>query len=305
MLTIWVTIISMARVGGSDYAAVMSAPLHSCRAAVVCVGVSLSTLSGAPVYAQDASRWQSDTHSAVRLIAGAPPGAASVRRAGVEIKLAPGWKTYWRYPGDSGVPPRFDFTRSTNVQAATVLWPAPIRFPDGSGESIGYKGSVIFPVHVTPLDARKPVALRLKLDYAVCEKLCIPAEAESELVLAGAASAHESALATAEARVPRRAEIAAGGTLVIRSVRREAGGKPRVVVEVATPAGSGIDLFAEGPTAEWALPLPAPLAARADGVRPFAFELDGLPSGAKADGAVLTLTAVSDKDAIEVAARLD
>ena len=64
-------------------------------------------------------------------------------------------------------------------------------------------------------------------------------------------------------------------------------------------------LFAEGPTAQWALPLPEPVAGAPAGLQRFAFELDGLPPGEKADGATLRLTAVSGDKAIEVAFRLD
>ena len=60
-------------------------------------------------------------------------------RGGIEIKLQPGWKTYWRYPGDSGVPPRFDFSGSDNLGRAKVLYPAPHLFTDETGNSLGYK----------------------------------------------------------------------------------------------------------------------------------------------------------------------
>ena len=79
---------------------------------------------------------------------------ASSIRAGVEIKLDPGWKTYGRDPGDSGVPPKLDFAGSDNVKTVTVLWPAPERFPDGAGgNSIGYLDHVILPLRITPQDA--------------------------------------------------------------------------------------------------------------------------------------------------------
>ena len=67
-------------------------------------------------------------------------------RAGIEIKMQPGWKTYWRYPGDSGVPPAFDFSGSENLKTATVLYPAPHLFTDETGQSLGYKDAVIFPL---------------------------------------------------------------------------------------------------------------------------------------------------------------
>ena len=78
-------------------------------------------------------------------------------RAGVEIKMQPGWKTYWRYPGDSGVPPRFDFSGSENLKEAKVLFPAPHLFTDETGHSLGYKNSVIFPLVLAPQQPGKPV----------------------------------------------------------------------------------------------------------------------------------------------------
>src|SRR6188472_3716239 len=258
--------------------------------------------------AADVSPWDDDLQSAARLIAARPHGdpANRVFRAGVEIKLKEGWKTYWRYPGDSGVPPVLDFSKSQNVKTVTVLYPAPMRFPDGAGgNSIGYKGVVVLPLRIVPEDAGKPWTLNLKLDYAVCEKLCVPAEAKLELLLTGAANTNDATLSAAEARVPKRAAIGDSGTPAIRAVRREAGsGKPRVVVDVAAAAGAPLTLFAEGPTSEWALPLPEPVAGASAGQQRFAFELDGLPPGEKPDGANLRLTAVSGDKAVEAGFRL-
>jgi hypothetical protein len=78
----------------------------------------------------------------------------------------------------------------------------------------------------------------------------------------------------------------------------------RVLVDVAAPSGT-VDLFAEGPTPDWALPVPSPVAGAPAGQQRFAFELDGLPPGAKPDGATLTLTAVAGEQAVEVPYRLD
>jgi DsbC/DsbD-like thiol-disulfide interchange protein len=200
-----------------------------------------------------------------------------------------------------------DFSKSQNLKAVTVRYPAPTRFSDGAGgNSIGYKGTVILPLHVVAQDASKPVTLNLKLDYAVCEKLCVPAEAKLELLLTGAETANEAALDAAEARVPKAAAVGDGGTPSIRAVRRETGsGKPRVTVDVAAPAGAPVTLFAEGPTAQWALPLPEPVASAPAGLQRFVFELDGLPPGEQASGAVLRLTAVAGDKAIEAPFRLD
>jgi DsbC/DsbD-like thiol-disulfide interchange protein len=297
---------------------IMTKRLRSKIAAFVAVGLAAGGVT--VVRAQDASDWDAQTHTAVRLIAGAnmPGSEAKVVRAGIEIKLDPGWHTYWRDPGDSGVPPKIDFTGSDNVKSVTVLWPAPERFPDGAGgASIGYLDRVILPLHVTPQNAGKPSSLQLKLGYDICSNMCVPVESELKLSLNGD-GAEEAAIEKAEIRVPRRATLGEGdvkagatkdigaGNLAILSVHREAGTPhDHVVVEVAVPAGAAVDLFAEGPTSDWSLPLPEVKGSGDGQTRLFTFDLDGLPPDAKAQGAMLTLTAVSDDDAVEVPARLD
>jgi DsbC/DsbD-like thiol-disulfide interchange protein len=282
--------------------------LHAHQAAALAGSLLFATAAAAPARSADASPWDNGTHWATRLIAAS--ATESGLRAGLEIKLDSGWKTYWRYPGDSGVPPVFDFSGSENVSSVNVLWPVPQRFPDGSGgHAIGYAGHVILPLQVIPQAAGKPVTLRLKLAYGVCEKLCVPVETRAELPLAGRSSVHDQAVAAAEARVPRPATLGDGGKLAIRAVRQEPASppgslRPRVIVDVAAPDAAKVDLFAEGPTTDWALPLPEPVPS-APGMRRFAFELDGLPSGAKAAGAALRLTAVAGEEAIEVPIRLD
>src|SRR5215469_4313123 len=156
--------------------------------------------------AEDASPWQRDSHSAVRLLAGSRSGP--VLLGGIAFQLQPGWKTYWRTPGDSGVPPRFDFSKSDNVEAVTVLWPAPTRFDDGAGGvSLGYHDQIVLPLRIVPKSADKPVTLRAEVNYAVCEKLCIPAEASSELAFNSVASTEDSALFAALDTVPKPANV--------------------------------------------------------------------------------------------------
>jgi DsbC/DsbD-like thiol-disulfide interchange protein len=257
-----------------------------------------------PAEAADASAWDGGPRAAVRLIAASPPQTRprDALRAGIEIRLGTGWKTYWRYAGDSGVPPRFRFDRSENVRDVAVLFPAPHGFNDESGESIGYKGGVILPLHVVPRDAAKPVLLRLDLDYAICSNLCVPVTAKAELVLPGD-GAKDAALGASEARVPKPVALGAGDTLSIRAIRREDGGAhPRILVDVAAPPAAKVELFAEGPTPDWALPIPSPVAGAPAGMQRFAFDLDGLPPGASPNGATLRLTAATDDAAIEVTA---
>jgi DsbC/DsbD-like thiol-disulfide interchange protein len=271
------------------------------------IGICAASLIAASNAADaDASRWDGDARSAVRLIAGSSPPDGGPIRAGVEIRLKSGWHTYWRYPGDAGVPPRFDFSQSQNLKSVEVRWPAPQRIPEQGLVAIGYTGDVILPLAIVPQIRGEPVKLRLKLDYAVCEMLCVPAEGKAELVLTAGASSHETALAAAEARVPKRTALGEGLALIVRSVRREdTGRRPRIIVDVAAPPAAEIALFAEGPTADWALPVPAAVDGAPKGLQRFAFELDGAPPGASYDGARIALTAVAGDAAIEVVTRLD
>ena len=256
-----------------------------------------------PAWAADASPWDGGTRSAVRLIAGTSTNDAGkkVLRGGIEIRLDPGWKTYWRYPGDSGVPPRFSFIRSENLESVRLLWPAPKRFGGPGDTSIGYTGDVIFPLRVLPRDPDRPVLLRFDVDYAICENLCIPADGKAELLLGEEPTAYEDALRQSEERVPKPVAIGQGEALAIEAVTREAHGeKPRILVDVRAPNAAKPELFAEGPTPDWALPVPERIPGAPTGLQRFAFELDGVPPGATEEGAMLRLTAVAQDQAIEL-----
>ncbi|MBN8984705.1 MAG: cytochrome C biogenesis protein [Rhizobiales bacterium] len=213
--------------------------------------------------AQDASPWAEDDHSAVRLLAGSRSGAVVL--GGIAFRLQPGWKTYWRTPGDSGVPPRFDFSKSDNVEAVTVLWPAPRPFPDGAGgTSLGYKDQVVLPLRIALKAADKPVVLRMAISYAVCDKLCVPVEANAELSFASVASTEDNALSSALDTVPKPANVGDPNPVTIRDVHRD-----------------------------------GPANVTAPDLKRFTFALDGLPSGANPDGAALKFTLVGGNRAYE------
>ncbi len=252
----------------------------------------------------DTSAWSRSDHSGLRLLSGNEASRGAIVSAGVEIALSPGWKTYWRYPGDSGVPPRFDFSASDNVASVKVMYPAPKRFTDGGGTSLGYADNVILPVQVTVKDPSKPVTLRAHVEYAICEKLCVPVDAKAALGLAPASASTHARLKTAIARVPQSTMLGRSEAFAIVSAKQVSGAKARVVVDVRAPNGK-VDLFAEGPTGEWSLPLPQPIDGAPDGLQRFSFELDGLPSGVAAKGATLTLTATAEGSAIEAPFTLD
>lgn len=148
---------------------------------------------GALIAASGPARAQTVNYR-VELVSGGPT------LAGAHVRLAPGWKTYWRMPGDAGIPPQFDWSGSVNLAKAEVAYPLPSRFQDGGGETIGYYDEVMFPVTVTPQDASQPVILKLEMAFAVCRDICIPARASSLIDLGSAPPSSLVAMWTA--RVP-------------------------------------------------------------------------------------------------------
>jgi DsbC/DsbD-like thiol-disulfide interchange protein len=270
--------------------------VRASRSAALIALATLASLSAIEARAQDASPWQKGSHAAVRLLAGSRSGP--VLLGGIAVQLDPGWKTYWRTSGDSGVPPRFDFSKSDNVEAVTVLWPAPMKFDDGAGGfSLGYHDQVVLPLRIVPKSNDKPVTLRADINYAVCEKICIPVEASTELTFASVASTEDSALFAALDTVPKPASIGDPNPLTIRDVERE--GKSTVLVDVISPGNKAVNLFVEGPTPDWALPVPKLLDHGPAGVKRFAFELDGVPPGTNPEGAALKLTLVGSDRSYE------
>ncbi len=125
--------------------------------------------------------WVSSAKSQARLVDGGVIDGA--RTAGAQIRLDGAAVTYWRDPGEAGAPPVFDFAGSENVAEAKILYPQPARIDEDGVQAFGYQHEVIFPIRVTPRDAAKPVVLALKLDYAVCEKICLPVHAQMRLEL--------------------------------------------------------------------------------------------------------------------------
>jgi len=251
--------------------------------------------------AQDSSAWIKDTHSALRLLAGSRTG--SVLMGGIEIQLQPGWKTYWRTPGDSGVPPRFDFSKSANVESVTPLYPAPKKFDDGAGGvSYGYHKHVIFPLRIVPKNPNEPVQLRASISYAVCEKLCLPVEAEAELAFTSSASALDSVVAGALNKVPKPVGTAEATPIALKSFKRIG---DRVIIDIAAQNPAGLEVYAEGPTPDWALPVPKRVDTDEKDIARFEFKLDGLPAKARPEGAQLKLTVVGADGAFEYNIRLN
>jgi DsbC/DsbD-like thiol-disulfide interchange protein len=193
------------------------------------------------------SDWAVGLKSSARLITAGLAGG--VLRAGVEIKLADGAITYWRNPGDAGLPPTLSFDGSDNLAQARISFPAPRRLPEtGGGEAFGYDHALVLPIDVDAIDPTKPVAIALKLNYAVCEAICIPAEAKLRLVLPNgedSASPFADAIAQARAQTPRPVEW---GSL---AADLTATGEKTWRLCLGPQPGPKRDLFIEPPEAWW------------------------------------------------------
>lgn len=262
--------------------------LHACLSAPIVAAAEPPT----------ATAWVQADKSRVRLTGGrmaSPAGKGPTLVAGVEIEMAEGWKTYWRNPGSSGVPPRFDWSKSSNLAGARVLFPAPMRFVESDGDTIGYKDAVVFPIELMAKDPSKPVKLEVAFEYGICKEICIPVELNLSLDVPPDAAVvpTDTRLARALERVPQ-AERGASDPFVTSAKAELTGDKPRIIINASFPAGTrGADLFAEAPDGLW-LPLPKKSGeGPANAVR-FEIDLNDGADVAELKGKTLRLTLVSD-----------
>ena len=107
-----------------------------------------------------------------RFLPGVPQEDGS-RLAGLRLTLKEGWKTYWRSPGEAGIPPRFDWTGSTNLQSAEIMWPRPEVFNSFGMTTIGYGGQVVLPIRIVSEDPTLPIEVLATVDLGVCQEICV------------------------------------------------------------------------------------------------------------------------------------
>lgn len=134
--------------------------------------------------------------------------------AAIEMILAPGWKTYWRAPGDAGIPPRFDWQGSENLADIAVSWPTPMAMVSDGLKSIGYDERVVLPLHVEPRHAGQDVHLTAQLDIGVCRDVCLPMTLDVAQLLPASATSPDPRIAAALADRPHTASEAGLGRIV-------------------------------------------------------------------------------------------
>ena len=211
-------------------------------------GLFALAIHSAPALAA-ATAWVGDTRAAARLITAAPEtGSAGRVEAGLQIRLAPGWHTYWRSPGDAGIPPTIDWKGSKNLAEAVTAWPAPRRLSLDGIETNVYEDGVVLPIALRLARPGSPLSLHAEVGYAACKDICVPYHASFALDLpAGPASpAPETILiAAARARVPGDLQAA---HLELTGIVVAGDGSPVLAIRLVSTGAPlhAPDLFVEG-----------------------------------------------------------
>jgi hypothetical protein len=168
-------------------------------------------------------------------------------RAALRLTLSEGWKTYWRAPGDAGIPPQFDWRGSRNLGRVEITWPTPHVFDQNGMQSIGYKTQLVLPIEITPADPAQPVHLRGRIDIGLCKDVCIPSTLSVDHRLDAEAGRHPAIAAALAQRPYSRAEagvtsatcrltpIEGGLRLEARVAMPSAGGREVAVIEPGSP----------------------------------------------------------------------
>jgi suppressor for copper-sensitivity B len=205
---------------------------------------------------------------------------------GLQFKLKPGWKIYWRSPGDAGLPPKLHLKDGGNVASARFLWPAPKRFSVLGLETLGYKDDVVLPLDAT-LAEPGAADIRFRLDYLVCAEICVPHNSDFALALPagpGTPSAEANLLARYRAQVPMR-DRRHGLAIAAASFAAVEKGVDITLALKSEMALSKPDVFFEGPLGSYfgkpAVTLSqdgkrAWLTVKAGGAKPDAFAKEGL-----------------------------
>ena len=209
---------------------------------------SLLSVGGA-ASAATSERFEHD-HGTVRLISGgATAGRGETLDLGLQFFMKPGWKVYWRSPGDAGFPPEVNWTGSTNFADARMAWPVPERFSVLNLETLGYRKEVVFPITASVLKPGNAVVLKARVRFLTCNDICVPYEANFTLNLPVGADINTPQSGTIQ---KWRAKVPVSGAQAPLSINRAevagSGETTALLVRVASSdALKSPDLYVEGP----------------------------------------------------------
>jgi DsbC/DsbD-like thiol-disulfide interchange protein len=240
------------------------------------------------------SEWAETEGGRMRLTA-LPPDDKGVIRAVLDIDLMPGWKTYWRDPGESGIPPQVDFSDSVNVAATELGFPPPERIDDGYSVFAGYREPVVLPITIEQQNPGRTSRLQANVFVGICSTICIPFQASFTLDVeqdTGASDYERFFVESAFKLLPEPASEAfhAGNPLV------EADGKGFQFDVTAPESTESSELFVSGPSG-WFFSVPEPVAGTGSGR--YRVSVISSPGDARPDGTNFTLLVVSGRRSME------
>jgi DsbC/DsbD-like thiol-disulfide interchange protein len=282
---------------------VMVRPMKNLRPPAIALAslALLMTLAGPA--AAGIGAWATGEKARVRLVSAAIDANGRLE-GGIEIELAPGWKTYWRTPGAAGIAPQVDFSASTNVKDVVVSYPIPHRYDDGYAVTNVYEGRTILPLAIATGEATEPVDLLLSLDIGVCEEVCIPEHFDAELAVTPGDEDPAAAAVLAEVRqkLPGPPEP---GVLGVESFARSGGNDEKPVFDFTldVPDAKDAEIFVEGP-ADWYAGVPELVSSDKTGAK-YQVTFDRLGADTPIEGAKVTVTIVAADRAVEQTVGLD
>ncbi|SLN21197.1 hypothetical protein AQS8620_00591 [Aquimixticola soesokkakensis] len=208
-------------------------------AAPTCLALALSLLAAGPALAFEPQALA----AAPRLLAGWTHADGS-RTAALRLEMNAGWHTYWRRPGDTGIPPQFDWSASHNLAAVQIHWPNPQIFDTSGSATLGYEGTLVLPITLTPRDPAAPIDLSVALDLGVCDEVCLPLSSQVSARFDPSTTGDVPAIQTALAQGPTPAHgatctatpIADGLRLTATLETPRLGRREVMVIEPSDPA---------------------------------------------------------------------
>ena len=159
------------------------------------------------------------------------------RVVAIKLSLEDGWKTYWRAPGDSGIPPLFSWKGARNIAQMQITWPQPKVFDDGGVRSIGYKKQLVIPLHIAPKRDDKPVHLKGRMDIGICSDICAPYTLKFDTKLEDVGSFPTPEIASALASAPFSASEAGVKSATCRLTPTDDG--MQIEARVTVPSAGG------------------------------------------------------------------
>lgn len=181
-----------------------------------------------------ADSWLDDVVRVDVLDGGAGPDGT--HRAAIRFTLAEGWKTYWRAPGDAGIPPEFSWRGSRNVSTTQIVWPTPEVFDQNGMRSVGYVRELVLPVDIKPKTAGQPLRLKGKVELGVCKDVCIPSTVRFDQMLDPSTPQHPAIVA---ARSDRPFSAQEAGVTAAKCVISPTSNGMRLEAHIRMPPAGG------------------------------------------------------------------